>query len=59
MLEWKKQNLWKNSSQKKLPIILEVFLMFFLTYNFFVYNLSTFYIKDSGQFVRPTEIIEE
>jgi len=59
MLEWKKQNLWKNSSQKKLPIILEVFLMFFLTYIFFVYNLDTFYIKDSGQFVRPTEIIEE
>lgn len=59
MLEWKKQNLWKNSSQEKLPIISEVFLCFFLTYNFFVYNLVTFYIKDSGQFVRPTEIIEE
>lgn len=56
MLEWKKQNQWKNKN--KISQMWD-FIFIFLTYIFFVYNLNTFYIKDSGQFVRPTEIIEE
>lgn len=55
MLEWKKLNQWKN---KKIHLVLSVFfliklinkiIIFFLTYIFFVYNQSTFYVKDSGQ----------
>jgi len=58
MLEWKKLNQWKNNNKKTSEIIGSFFIII-LTYIFFVYNLVTFYIKDSGQIVRPTEIIEE
>jgi len=30
-----------------------------LTSIFFLYNKATFYVKDSGHKIRPTEIIEE